>query len=224
MARFKDAELILRAAEHWKTQCLLDQKSLFTQRSLWTRENFEEFRQFYVDRPLVGQESFLWKLEQQLAPGSKRIACLWAEMDWLYRLIVSRAAQGPEKKRDSIRHIWQWSGEDFPEKHDLLSDQVLGAGVLRPGRAFYSLAWKEYHFFGLAMQDWFSQNLARSGLANEPWEFASWLDSTEAAGDRAFRHALLFLLFPRRIRADRLKQRQENDRKETPPRRTVRDS
>ena len=137
MARFKDAELILRVAEHWKTQCLLDQGSLFTQRSLWTRENFEEFRQLYVDRPLVGQESFLWKLEQQLAPGSKRIACLWAEMDWLYRLIVSRSAQGPEKKRNSIRHIWQWSGEDFPEKHDLLSDQVLGAGVLRPGRAFY---------------------------------------------------------------------------------------
>ncbi len=196
MARFKDAEPILRAAEHWKTRCLLDRKSLFTQRSLWTRENFEEFRRLYVDRPLVGQESFLWKLEQQLAPGSKRIACLWAEMDWLYRLVVSRAAQGPEKKRESIRHIWQWSGEDFPEKHDLLSDRVLGAGVLRPGRAFYSLAWKEYHFFGLAMHDWFSQNLARSRLANEPWKFASWLDSTEAAGNRAFRHALLFLLFP----------------------------
>jgi MoxR-like ATPase len=196
LARFKDAELILRVAEHWKTRCLLEQGSLFTRRSLWTRQNFEEFRQLDVDRPLVGQESFLWKLEQQLAPGSKRIACLWAEMDWLYRLIVSPSAQGPVKKRENIRHIWQWSGEDFPEQNDLLSNQVLGGGVLRPGRAFYNLAWKEYHFFGLAMHEWFSRDLARSGLANEPWEFASWLDSTEAAGNRAFRHALLFLLFP----------------------------
>ena len=196
MARFKDAKLILRVAEHWKTRCLLDGKSLFTQRSLWTPENFEELRRLYLDRPFVGRESFPWKLEQQLGPGSKGIACLWAEMDWLYRLIVSRTAVGPEKKRESIRHIWQWSGEDFPGKHDLLSDRVLGAGVLRPGRPFQSYVWKEYRFIGLAMHDWFSQNLGRTGLANEPWEFASWLDATEAAGNRVFRHALLFLLFP----------------------------
>lgn len=196
LARFNDADTILKAAAVWKRRCLLGEKSLFTERPLWTRDNFEELRQLYVDRPLVGQESFLWKLEQQLGPGSKSIACLWAEMDWLYRLIVSRAAVGPDKKREGIRYIWEWSGEEFPQDHDLLTAEVLGAGVLRPGRAFHSLAWKEYHFFGLAMHEWFSQDLARSGLSIDPWAFARWLDGTEAAGDRAFRHALLFLLFP----------------------------
>ena len=196
LAWFDDAETILKAAAVWKQRCLLGEESLFTERLLWTRDNFEELRRLYVDRPLVGQESFLWKLEQQLSPGSKGIACLWAEMDWLYRLIVSRTAVGPAKKREGIRYIWEWSGEAFPQDHELLSDRVLGAGVLRPGRAFHSLAWKEYHFFTLAMRHWFSQNLAQSGLSNDPWEFARWLDGTEAAGDRAFRHALLFLLFP----------------------------
>ena len=196
MGRFRDAEQILKAAEHWKARCLLGEASLFVGRRLWTRENFEELRRLYVDRPLVGQKAFLWKLERQLAPGSKRIACLWAEMDWLYRLIVMRTAEGPEKKRESIRTIWAWSGEEFPKEHELLGDGVLGAGVLRPGRAFYSLAWKEYHFFALAMHEWFSENLAQGELSNDPWGFASWLDATEAAGNRVFRHALLFLLFP----------------------------
>ncbi len=196
MARFKDAEVILRVAEHWKMRCLLDGESLFTRRSLWTRENFEELRRSYLDRPAVGPESLPWKLEQPLGPGSKGIAYLWAEIDWLYRLIVSPTAVGPEKKRESIRRIWQWSGENLPERHDLLSDRVLGGGVLRPGMPFHSLVWMEYRFFGLAMHDWFLQNLGRSGLANEPWRFASWLDATEAAGNRVFRHALLFLLFP----------------------------
>ena len=197
MARFEDAGQILAAAEHWKQRCLLGKKSLFTERFLWTRENFEKLRRLYVDRPSDDREKlFLQKLEPQLGPDSRQVACLWAEMDWLYSLIVRRSAVGPDNKRKRVRAIWLWSGEDFPEKHELLTDGVLGAGVVRPGRAFHNLAWMEYRFFGVAMHQWFSQNLGRSGLLSEPWQFASWLDATEFAGDRVFRNALLFLLFP----------------------------
>ena len=197
MSRLKAAESILAAAEHWKKRCLLGEKSLFTEQFLWIRENFAELRRLYVDRPSDDREKlFLWKLEPQLGPDSRQVACLWAEMDWLYSLIVTRSAVGPDNKRKRIRDIWQWSGQDFPEKHELLTDGVLGAGVVRPGRAFHNLAWMEYRFFGVAMHHWFSQDLGRSGLLSEPWEFASWLDATEFAGDRVFRHTLLFLLFP----------------------------
>ena len=50
MARFKAAEPILAAAEHWKQRCLLSEGSLFTDRSLWTRSNFRELQAEYVDR------------------------------------------------------------------------------------------------------------------------------------------------------------------------------
>ncbi|MCY4542807.1 MAG: AAA family ATPase [Rhodobacteraceae bacterium] len=196
MARFKDAEKILSAAERWKTQCLLGQGSLFSERSLWTPKNFEDFRRLYEGRPLDEEEMSLGNLKQQLDPDSMRLACLWAEMDWLYRLVVSPSWHLTEKKRENIRAIWLWSGEEFPERHELLSDQVLGAGVANLGTAFFSLEWMEYRFFAFAMHDWFSQDRVSSGLASKPWAFAKWLDSTEAAGDRAFRHALLFLLFP----------------------------
>ena len=41
MARIKDAEPILAAADVWKDRCLLGEQSLFEDRSLWTLDNFD---------------------------------------------------------------------------------------------------------------------------------------------------------------------------------------
>ncbi len=170
---------------------------MFTGQSLWTRENFEELRRLYVDRPIETSESFLTKLELQLGPGPKEAKCLWAEMAWLYRLIVSRSAVRAETKRQHVRTIWSWSGRDFPEEHELLGDDVLGAGIASVGTAYNTHMWAEYRFFAVAMLDWFSLDAdRRHALAGDPWKFASWLDSTEFADNRMFRHALLFLIFP----------------------------
>ena len=42
MPRSKEHEQVLAAAQRWKDQCLLGERSLFTDRSLWTRPNFQE--------------------------------------------------------------------------------------------------------------------------------------------------------------------------------------
>ncbi|MDE0679502.1 MAG: AAA family ATPase [Gammaproteobacteria bacterium] len=197
MARFKDAERILDAAEHWKDRCLLGEGSLFTGWSLWTRDNFEELRRLYIEHPIETSESFLTKLEVQLDPGPKAVKCLWAEMAWIYRLIVSPSAVGAETKHQQIRRIWHWSGREFPEEHELLGEDVLGGGVVHVGTAYHVLMWKEYSFFVVAMLHWFSLEAdRRHAFAGNPWEFASWLDSTGLADNRMFRHALLFLIFP----------------------------
>ena len=197
MARFKDAERILAAAEHWKDRCLLGEGSLFTEWSLWTHDNFENLRRLYVERLDTSGDSFRTKLRRQLRPGSGDVKCLWAEMTWLYYLIAARRAMAPGTKLQRIRESWGWSGENLAGDHDLLGDDVLGAGVVNVGAAYHQLAWKEYRFFVVAMFDWFSLDADRRHvLSRDPWEFASWLDSTEFADNRAFRHALLFLTFP----------------------------
>ena len=198
MSRFKAAESILAAAEPWKQQCLLGERSLFTDRSLWTRENFEELRQLFVERlDDESQDSFLTKLQRQLQPGSPDSKCLWAEMTWVYLLIANRQAMTPVNRRRRIGDIWKWSGRELPEDHELLGDAVLGAGVVNVGAAYHALSWMEYRFFVTSMLDWFSlEPGARVALLSHPWEFASWLDSTEYADNRMFRHALLFLIFP----------------------------
>ena len=201
MARFKDAQPILAAAEHWKDRCLLGEGSLFTEWSLWTHENFEELRRLYVEQlDDTSGDSFRIKLERQLLPGPKEVKCLWAEMTWLYVLIVSRRAMALGTKLERIREIWGWSGEDLPGDHALLGDDVLGAGVVNVGAAYHQLGWKGYRFFVVAMLDWFSLDADRRHvLSRDPWEFAAWLDSTKFADNSVFRHALLFLIFPDRF-------------------------
>ena len=195
MARFEDAVPVLAAAEHWKRRSLAGEQSLFTNLTLWTRSNFQELHAIFVENPDESDDSFRVKLERQLAPGSPDAKCLWAEMTWVYRLIQS--SMRPATKRDQIGATWKWSGRDFPEDHELLRDAVLGAGVVNTGSGYNRYAWKEFTFFVVAMLEWFA--LARDDredLLNRPWGFASWLDGTEFAANRMFRHAILWLLFP----------------------------
>ena len=152
----------------------------------------------YVDKlDDLSSDSFVVKLERQLKLASPDAKCLWAEMTWVYRLIQLRQSMGPANKRGRIGEIWKWSERDFPAGHELLDDAVLGAGVVNPGTAYNTLAWREFRFFVVAMVGWFSLGRnEREKLLDRAWDFASWLDATEFATGRMFRHAFLFLLFP----------------------------
>ena len=201
MSRFKDAEPILAAAERWKRRCLLDEKSLFTERSLWTREGFDELRELepYVARTKDGWPvgTYLSQLEHKLKPGSPDASCLWAEMTWVYYLIQHSSSMRATTKRRRICEIWKWSGRDFPVDHDLLNDDVLEMGIANTGRGYTTHMWREFRFFTVAMLRWFSLEIGeRELLLHHPWNCASWLDTEEAVEKRMFRHMLLFLLFP----------------------------
>ena len=192
----KKAESILAAAEQWKRRCLIGEGSVFTDRSLWTRSNFQELQVAYLAN--LDRESsnpFMEMLQRQLRSTSPDAKCLWAEMTWMYRLI--QGSMGAEAKRKQIATIWNWSGRDFPEGHELLKGSVLGAGILTPGNAWDTHAWREFRFFVVAMDEWFLfEKNKRANLLERVWDFASWLNDTEFSTNRMFRHALLFLLFP----------------------------
>ena len=197
MARFEDAEKILDAAEHWKQRCLLDERSLFIDRSLWTLTNFKEIKARFVDKLDESKDRFEVKLERQLADCSDDVKFLWAEMTWVYHLIQLPKSMLAATKRERIVKIWEWSNQDFPKGHKLLDDAVLVAGVVNPGAGYNAHCWLEFRFFVIAMMEWFSRaRNKRELLLNRPWDFASWLDGTEFAAERMFRHTILFLLFP----------------------------
>ena len=196
----KEAESILAAAEQWKRRCLIGEGSVFTDRPLWTRSNFQELQAVFVKKPdSKSSGNFTKRLERQLRSVSSDAKCLWAEMTWVYFLIQKPRSILPETKRKQITTIWNWSGRDFPGGHELLNDSVLGAGILNLGSG-KSHIWKELHFFVVAMDEWFSlDGNKRSSLLGRPWDFASWLDGTKLATSRMFRHVLLFLLFPNKF-------------------------
>ena len=192
MSRLVGAERILKAAEVWRKRCLEAPGSLFEERPLWTRENFEELHKLYVENPYEGKPSYIEKLEEQLKPGSRDAKCLMAEMTWVVYLIDGHTRA--DTKRERITTVWKWSERGFPDRHDLLKPEVLGAGVVHVA---HRQIWREYKFLVAAMLDWtMLPDNEREKLLGRPWDFASWLDGTEFAEGSTLRHALLYLLFP----------------------------
>ena len=194
MGRLNKAAAILDAAEKWKQQCLLDGGSLFSEEQLWQRENFQELRTYYVERPDEGSGSFEEKLQRQLEPAPPEVRRLWAEITWAYYLIVSSVTR--VKKLDRIRTVWESSGAPLPEAHWAIGD-VLDGGVVNPGMAYAGHQWREFRFIITMMLDWCSRSVReRESLLDDPWNFAAWVDGQKDGRRRQFRHALLFLLFP----------------------------
>ena len=194
MGRLTKAAAILEAAEKWKRKCLLDGGSLFSEARLWTSEYFHELQEYFVNRPDDGDGSFEEKLRRQLEPASTEARRLWAEMTWVYYLIVSSVTH--VSKLDRIRTVWEWSGAALPEDHWALGD-VLEKGIVSPGTAYFGHQWREFSFIITIMLDWGLQSAKdRESLLDDPWGFAGWVDGQQDGHRRQFRHALLFLLFP----------------------------
>ena len=194
MGRLDKAAAILDAAEKWKQRCLLGGGSLFSEESLWRRENFRELQTYYVERPDEGSGTFEEKLQRQLEPATPEARCLWAEISWVYYLIVNSVTR--VRKLDRIRTVWESSGAPLPEDHWALGD-VLDGGVVNPGTAYAGHKWREFTFIITIMLDWCSRSVQeRKSLLGDPWNFAAWVDGQKDGRRRQFRHALLFLLFP----------------------------
>ena len=194
MSRLQDATAILDAAEKWKRQCLINGGSLFADERLWTEANFGELKTYFLERPDTGTGTFEEKLRIQLEPVPPEARRLWAEMTWLYYLIVINVTR--ITKLDRIRTVWEWSGETLPEDHWALED-VLEGGVINPGMGYFGHQWREFNFIITLMVDWWARSRSqRETLLGDPWKFAEWLDRLPDGRRRIFRHALLFLLFP----------------------------
>ncbi|MYA89250.1 MAG: AAA domain-containing protein [Boseongicola sp. SB0662_bin_57] len=193
MSRTSRAAAVLDAAARWKQSCLIEGGSLFGEEKLWTSEHFGELQTYFVKRTDESKRSFLEKLRDQLAPAPPEAKRLWAEVTWVYYLIVN-SVRGVTKL-DRIRTVWEWSEVALPEDHWALGADVLDNGIVHPGRGYSGHQWREYRFLVTMMLDWCRQSVGeRESLLRDPWLFAEYLDRQ---GDRRqIRHALLYLLFP----------------------------
>lgn len=194
MSRLARTAAIIEAAEQWKQRCLLDGGSLFGEERLWTREHFEELKTHFVERPDEGSRSFEEKLRDQLEDATPQAKRLWAEITWVYWLMVE-SVKGVTKL-DRIRKVWEWSGMALPDEHWALRD-LLDEGTATPGIAYHVHQWREFAFIVTLMLAWVDHSRAeRESLLSDPWEFSKWVDAQMGAQRRQFRHALLFLLCP----------------------------
>ncbi len=187
---------VLRAARRWRDRCLLNEGSVFTEKSLWTAENVGSLVRHFVENLDYGEGGFFEKLESQLAKAPASAKQLAAEMFWVMYLFCSRRSMQPGTKRRQIRQVWGWSGEPLPDAPFELGE-ALQDGVGNPGTAFNTHRWREFRFFILAMGAWteLSKPRREARLA-DPWNLAEWLKEQDETRTRQLRHMLLYMLFP----------------------------
>jgi 5-methylcytosine-specific restriction protein B len=93
MSRFNpnepNAEKTLAAAATWRDRCFLNDGSILSQNSLWTKELVNELKLRFVDNPDLSSASFQIKLKGQLAEAPPGAHQLMAEMLWLLSLFPS---------------------------------------------------------------------------------------------------------------------------------------
>jgi 5-methylcytosine-specific restriction protein B len=186
---------IYDAARKWSERSLASGLSVLSDKEeLWTRAFLDELDQRFVNNLDAGEGDFLSKLKAQLSEGTNGCRQLMAELLWIMLLFPSNI--GAAKKRENVRTIWTWSGEDLSADKAMLSDQVL-EGIGSGGVAFNTYRWLEIGFLIGALRDFTQrEELERRSLLKDPWAFSSWLSSLPEARKRQLIHILPHLLFP----------------------------
>ena len=187
---------VLRSASRWRDRCLRDNKSVFTEKSLWTSENVGLLVEYYAENLDEGDGDFFGKLEHQLASAPGTAKQLAAEMFWVMYLFPVPRSMQPGTKRQQIHKVWEWSKEPLPDAPFEL-DEALRSGIGSTGTAFNTLRWKELFFFIRMMENWKRMtDTQRESWLSDSWRFAEWLEEQDETKTRQLRHILLYLLFP----------------------------
>ncbi len=170
---------------------------MFTERSLWTAQNFGEVRRAFVDRPDESGDTFSAKLLGQMADATPEAQLLMAEMLWAILLFPSKIR--PAKKREIIASIWNLSGQPFPERHSLLADHVL-SGIGSAGMGFNNHRWRELVLLVDLVEMLKGTPMDKRKMIFADYdEFLSFIESVPQDGHRQFRHMLRYFTFPARV-------------------------
>ena len=185
---------VLDAAAKWIQRCLINERSVFTDRPLWTAKVLEEVRAAFVDHPDSSSASFFEKLQGQMRGTSPDANCLMAELLWVLMLFQSNI--GAAKKRESIELVWSWSGESLGMDHPLLADKVL-IGIGNCGAGYNTHRWRELgYLIGLGLDLTGRSQDERATLLSDRERFEVWLAKAPQEGYRQFRHVFRYLAFP----------------------------
>ena len=187
-------ERILEASQYWKEVALLSDGAVFAKEPVWTLPYLQDLKQYFIDQPDVGKDSFFVKLEKQLEATEPEVKQLAAEMLWVIYLCPDNITK--PRKLGNIRLVWEWSGKSFPENSDWLAEDVLG-GAGNAGTGFNTNIPDELAFFIRVMIDF--KNLPepeRIELLSDGWKFGKRLEQIPECDRRQFRNMIVFLLFP----------------------------
>ena len=189
---------VLEAADAWRMRCFVGSTSILTDRPLWTEANLADLLARYSGNTILGSSrDFVDKLSEQLKDAPPSVKQVAAEVTWFLFLFPHPHIMKPETKREAIRTVWGWSGEQAPDSPYLDDAHLHGIG--HPGTAYLTHRYSEFEYLlrvVIAFKKLPEAEQRRLMQEDVPWTFAAWLDTQEGSDRRLVRNALLYFLFP----------------------------
>jgi hypothetical protein len=193
----RDISPILTAGEQWIKTCLIEDRSVLSQASLWTQALVKEVSEAFVGHPDFGSADFMTKLKGQMKNASPEAQRLMAEMLWALLLFPSNMKA--RTKRQQIREIWALCGRELPENLALLADNVL-VGIGSGGPGFNNYRPEELAFLIALVSDVKERATSdRRKIFSDYDAFTTWVESVGREGSRQYRHMLRYFAFPDRV-------------------------
>jgi hypothetical protein len=197
MARFSETPQlteVFNAVEHWKTNCLLRDGSVFSDARIWTSQSLQDLRKHFIEAPILGDQRFIEKFKKQLKPTTAAAKKLAAEAIWFMWLFPSNV--GHKLKVSRVLEVWSWSGDSLDPSHPLLAGP-LEHGIGSTGTGFNTRFPVELSFFIRLLEAWRRlEPAAQTSLLGDGWRFGNWTDEITESRGQQLRHIILYLLFP----------------------------
>lgn len=191
------AQLVYGAAEQFVERGLRNDDSLFTPgRSIWTADNAENLREYFVENPIGGGDlKFDEKLAVQLTDAPDEAIQLMAELLFVHFLIANKECIGGGPKRSLIQGVLDIMEAPVAMPEDLW--RALDDGLAHPGPAFLTYRPFMLYFLLDFVREWKTLDSAqKERLLEDGWAFRELLFRIETSKARTQRHALLHLVHP----------------------------
>ncbi|MFI1354847.1 McrB family protein [Streptomyces sp. NPDC020898] len=178
---------------------LLDGRSaLVPGLTIWTYDTAVDLRRRFVDQPDQSSDTFLVKLERQLAGAPHATIVLAAELLYVNLVPLKPEQIGVPRKREILNEVLSWANGDIVIPAEL--DAPL-TGFINGGQAFLNYRWAQFQFLVLLVEQltaWTPKE--RGDLLADPWHFQEECRQVLASMGhnkaRAQLHVLQALLFP----------------------------
>ncbi|MGD6961520.1 AAA family ATPase [Fictibacillus phosphorivorans] len=197
-----DRITIYHAAEKWKTECLLNDKSLIWDGEfVWTKTNINRFRSIFVESPddAVG-ENFDNKLKKQLENEEEGVYKLAIEIMFIYYLFPYKGSISFNTKMKKLETVASWKGINFNSSLPIFDGLKQGLGAT--GTFYNTSKYFEVSFLFLVAESIKNQPLEkRKNTLNQSAELKRVAeDIRKHIGKRVqMQHILLHLLIPEKF-------------------------
>ncbi|MBY6035066.1 hypothetical protein KUV80_00270 [Fictibacillus nanhaiensis] len=197
-----DRVTIYDAAEKWKNECLLNDKSLIWEgESVWTQTNINRFRSIFVESPddAVG-DNFDNKLKKQLENEAEGVYKLAIELMFIYYLFPYKGSISFNTKMKKLETIASWKGINFNSTLPIFEGLKQGLGAT--GTFYNTSKYFEVSFLFLVAESVKNQPLEkRINTLNQSTELKRVAENIRKhIGKRVqMQHILLHLLIPEKF-------------------------